>query len=315
MVLEEVIQGAQFSPSAFRDISAISLIAASLGFFGSLCIFLLHLWLPQLKNSFRGKLVVYLSLADMAATFSMMVQFMLYFAGVDRHNITCGILGLTLVFFTLSENLWISVMAIYMYLLIVRNYDSAKKEWILQAICWGGAAVQSALPIFHNGYGESGVWCTIRNPLDNLVFSYTFTWITFSIIFIFYFAIILHMQRSGENVQKLLTDDEWEKKKKKDKNLFKRLAAFPIIFLVQWTPPTINRIQNIIQPNNRIPALFGIHMTFQMTGGFLNALYWVFYHRKAILERFREQFGTPRSGGENLLLIPRKSQFSSVDDS
>jgi len=309
-----MIQEATFSSSASRDISAVSLVAASLGFFGSLCIFVLHLWLPQLKNSYRGKLVVYLSLADMAATFSMMLQFLLYFAGVNRHSITCGILGLSLVFFTQSENLWISVMAVYMYLLIVRNVDLAKKEWILQAVCWGGAAVQSAFPIFHNGYGESGVWCTIRDPLDNLVFGYSFTWITFSIIFVLYFVIILHMQKSGANVQKLLTNEEWEKKKKKDMNLFKRLAAFPIIFLVQWTPPTINRIQNIIQPNNRIPALFGIHMTFQMTGGFLNALYWVFYHRKAIIQRFREQFGTPRAG-ETLLLIPGKNHFISVDDS
>jgi len=54
--------------------------------------------------------------------------------------------------------------------------------------------------------------------------------------------------------------------------LFRKMSAYPIIFLIQWTPASINRIQNILAPNNPIAGLYIAHIIAVNSSGFLNGL-------------------------------------------
>lgn len=121
--------------------------------------------------------------------------------------------------------------------------------------------------------------CWIGNPVARLYYSYLFAWITFFIILCSYSFISYFLWKSSQAVDKYLDKKLQNKTQKNNKKVFKSLAAFPIVFLIQWIPATVNRIQNAVDPSNPITALYMVHIFFVTSSGMF---YIIFYNKKTV---------------------------------
>jgi len=166
-----------------------------------------------------------------------------------------------------------------------KNKELDSYEWVFHIICWGIPVGVALVPFaLHPGYGIAGTWCWIQDPGIRLA-SYVSAWIVFFLIAFLYTLIILYIRKSGQEVKKLTVKDLRNKRGKDDKRIFKKLAAFPIIFMIQWIPATINRIQNEISPMNEIALLFLVHVVFVLSTGIPNAVAYGIFNRKLIKRR------------------------------
>jgi len=288
------------------EVAYAGLVAAILSLIGSFCVIFLHLWLPELRTSFRARLVVYLSISDISWTIPLAsgLVWTIHFGKLDNVNyFFCVATGLALQIFISSYQLWIASIGIYMYYKITQNKELDNYEWIFHTICWGIPIAVAMIPFgLRTGYGIAGTWCWIADP-DVRLASYVSAWIVFCIIAILYILIILHIRKSGQELRRLTVKDLRNKKGKDDKRIFKKLAAFPIIFMIQWIPATINRIQNAISPMNEIAILFIVHVIFVLSTGIPNAVAYGIFNRKLIKRRL---FG--RKGGEVAKPLLRKKE-------
>jgi len=137
-------------------------------------------------------------------------------------------------------------------------------------VCWGIPLLIALLPVFKigGGYGFTGAWCWIVDTQARLPFSYMFAWATFLIIIVSYTLIIRyirHVQKDAERIDST-------KQKRTYKGLFRKLSTYPIVFLITWTPATVNRIQNICDPTNPIAALYIAHIIVVNLSGFFNGI-------------------------------------------
>ena len=76
----------------------------------------------------------------------------------------CYVTAVVQQYFHLAEYLWISVLALTIYLTLVHAFRVTKQfERALHAAVWGLSAVISIVPAATNCYGSSGHWCWVKN--------------------------------------------------------------------------------------------------------------------------------------------------------
>jgi len=271
------------------DIALSGIIGSTLSLFGSLMVVLLYLLLPSLRT-FKGRLLVYLSIADIVWTAAILTGLSSFHSNAtngDEFVISdglCQVSGFLLQWFIVSEDFWIATIAIYLFFIIVKRKDLKKKEWIFHVINWGVPFLVAILPFLGVGigYGIAGTWCWVIDPVARLVFSYFFVWTAFVIIIVCYGWIVYHIRDVRMTTMEMRDEKSSATIAKQDKKLFKKLAAYPIIFLIQWIPATINRVQNAAAPTNPIAILFIIHVGLVTSSGLLNFITYGSFNKKAI---------------------------------
>lgn len=124
-----------------------------------------------------------------------------------------------------------------------------------------------------------------------LFFSYFFAWCSFASILILYALIFIYIRKTIGSVADYIGEQDKLKQKENYGKHFKKLAAYPIVFLIQWIPATINRAQNAIVPESPVAWLFGIHVLLVLSSGFINMFIYGGFNHKSIRRQIRKWKG------------------------
>jgi len=140
---------------------------------------------------------------------------------------------------------------------------------------YGIPGVAALLPLIPNRtvtYGVAGTWCWVTQPTFRLVMSYVTAWSTCVVVLFVYISIIIRMRMLSHEISPHFSELQKQRRLKTDKELLAKLAAFPIIYLIQWIPASINLIQNVIAPDHPITLLYAFHIFFVTSSGFMNSI-------------------------------------------
>jgi len=234
------------------------------------------------NRNFRDKLIVSLSIADIIWVSNILTGLLWSLTNDSDlsgmpHSL-CIITGWLTQWFAFSEDCWVSAIAVYMYISIVKSRETKRQALLYHIGCWGIPGAVSILPFFRlGGYGLAGTWCWLKDPAARLYLGYSFPWLTTIIVVVSYYLTIRYILKSTREVRKTINTSNSPALMEKNRRLFRKLAAYPLIFILQWTPATINRIQNELYPNDPIVILYVIHIFTVTSSGWLNGIFYASY--------------------------------------
>jgi hypothetical protein len=257
-------------------ISYLAVILSILSLCGSLFIVLMHMAYPQIR-SFAFKLIVYLSFADIFFSIGKiyLIEYIEEFAieGGD-----CYLQAFLINFGGLSSFAWTTVISYTVYATVVknrRNMQVMETEYLKYA--YGLPLIISLMytrslpldlflirPFLTGDYGPAGGWCWIRlkdqgytrGVLMYLIFFYIPLWVAVIYNITNYIAVTRFLREYLEH--------------KVDSQMIRRISLYPLILVVCWMIPTINKLYNFF--GKKVFLLNLLHVFFSCLQGLLNAL-------------------------------------------
>ncbi|KAH3745422.1 slime mold cyclic amp receptor protein [Pelomyxa schiedti] len=232
-------------------------------------------------RQFRGlssRLVLYLMASSGAAA---AVNLMGLGIGINpTETPLCKAQGVTLQFFQQAQFLWVCAIAIHLFIgLVLHKHPKRIYEITCHIVIWTLASIYTILPATTKDYGPAGVWCWIKGEDDDKsgfiwrlavfyipLFSYVL------LVFVIYGMSFRAAQRVFRKVS--IGDILCSKKKTPGLAILQRLAIYPLIFVVVWLFPVINRIQNWINPDDEIFGLVLMQVLTAPLFGFWNSVFY-----------------------------------------
>ena len=141
------------------------------------------------------------------------------------------------------------------------------------------------IPFINSSYGRAGAWCWIRSEERDtceafmfgqvLIFTlwYIPLYIIVSILVLLYIIILVTMRKTNREWTKNPTEYSKELKKQASREVIP-LMAYPLIFFILSIPPLVNRIHNLVSPDN--PSLgmwYASALSFPLEGGLIAIAY------------------------------------------
>ncbi|CAM9810808.1 unnamed protein product, partial [Hapterophycus canaliculatus] len=261
---------AYLSSSEQRALLAAAQTCASFSFIGSTFIIVCYARYRHLRKlSFT--LVLFLAISDIGAD-------MTYFMGNPEDNRSaCVTQGALQQFFQMAQILWTVAIACVLHDVTVnlRMYHPHEQKGLMRRFhfaVWGAALFSMLLPFTTDSYGSTGSWCWIEaNPELNFdvgtmwryLVLYCPLWAAIVFNIVVYVRIIGIIRRFSTGISggdgggpSLGPSAEQQTRMTK---FVKRLVWYPAVLIAAWTFATINRIQNAVDPDNPIFALFLLH--------------------------------------------------------
>jgi len=100
-----------------------------------------------------------------------------------------------------------------------------------------------------------------------------------------------------------------DKDKKRNQQIFRKLVLFPIIFLIQWIPATINRVQNVEDPLHPIASLYIVHVFFVTSSGWMNFVVYGGINFKLLRDIILKKVGSGNSTKDDLSIdLPTQNE-------
>ncbi|KAH3757344.1 hypothetical protein Pelo_10880 [Pelomyxa schiedti] len=269
-----------------EDVRIAGIVCSVFSLLGSSLVIAATLAIPSLRKVFRNRLVLYLSVSD-----SMWALTLLWDLNANLEEGTaCNAAGFLLQWFVVCSDFLVLALAVSMFLGIVLKFNLETP--LSDVVCICGAYVPTfglaLIPLFGGtpgGYGPRGAWCWIQDPLSGLLMSYMFAWIVAVAITILYILIIRHILTATRQVKLLgsaVTPDK-AKEHELTLQLYKTFFAFPLCFIIQWIPATINRVNNLVHPDTQNVWLLFFHVVFCWSGGVYNSIVYSAVHRRTLL--------------------------------
>jgi len=171
--------------------------------------------------------------------------------------------------------MWIMIIAYNLYLVVVKNHiNISLHEKLYSAIVWVPAFFAALLPVFmeNGGYGLAGIWCWIIRDLifARFVLFYIPLYVIIITVIALYVVIIINILRKFKEVT-----EEDDPDKVRANEFTKRIIAYPIIFVIIYFFPTVNRIYDWLHEDDSF-ALYVLHGMTSPLLGFVSALYYGF---------------------------------------
>jgi len=185
----------------------------------------------------------------------------------------CIAQGALLQFSSVASFGWITIIAVDLSLVVFVNV-TPKRELFYHFAVWSFALLAMGLPFSTHGYGIAGLWCWLaweKGQIWRWVIYYIPLFVCMILVstiffYLFYLAKLKLVNTSTksevqtEPVQQNLAN-----------NLLFKLAAYPLIFWICYIFSIINRIYDLVSPNESF-ALFLLESLTTPLIGFLNAL-------------------------------------------
>jgi heme/copper-type cytochrome/quinol oxidase subunit 2 len=136
------------------------------------------------------------------------------------------------------------------------------------------ALLFTLLPVIGLTYGRSGLWCWIDGdkPLGILWFWLTFyapLWVVIIAVIAIYLVISIFMIFQRKKFRELTQGNT--DMVARDVKVYMKLFGYPLVFLLVWLFPTINRLYQSISDDFSFTLVI-LHATFDQLQGFLNCL-------------------------------------------
>lgn len=98
-------------------------------------------------------------------------------------------------FFQVSNFLWITVIAINLYIVVVKQMNPSNFEKLYHGFVWTTSIIFTVIPVFTSSYGYAGIWCWIEHSevISNIwrfALYYVPVYICFGVIIMFYVIVI-----------------------------------------------------------------------------------------------------------------------------
>jgi len=239
----------------------------------------------KLKLGYGHDLIFHLSLADLILSISAFINFSGFedWSGL-KSDIppACIIQGILSNYAEISSICWATIISLSIYLGTVTTNANQIKNILFYSYfySYGIPILLTICPLFTSSYGPAGAWCwlNVRNSNDPAAWTwslaiYIFNWINilfniFAVVkTIHYFRIRAFEVEETDNEQANFL-----------RNFCIVLKFFPIIQIICWIFPTINRIF-IFVSNTENTGLYVLHGFFGFLMGFLNCIIYSYYFR------------------------------------
>jgi len=145
-------------------------------------------------------------------------------------------------------------------------------EGLYHGFVWVPSLFFAALPLFAGVYGPAGAWCWIKS--DSQVWRLCMLYIP--LLLLFGFVIFLYVWMA------IRVYKDWKEMKRRGQvndltkqrhiAVFKRLSAYPFIFILVWIFSIVNRLYDLVSDDNSIFLLAVLQCIFMPLQGFINAL-------------------------------------------
>lgn len=189
-----------------------------------------------------------------------------------------------------SSALWASGISVVLYMCVVKGYKLDEHPYLTMStmvlVCLGIATANTAIIGLFGVFGPAGAWCWI--PASEVVWRWTavylFGWIACAVSIVNAFLMRKHLWKLIDAAQNTHTSDSLVDALQVR---VRRSQLYPIMLLVIWFWPTVNRLYEALSGGDQILALFVLHRGFQGLQGFLNALAFGFAIRTQLQTSFR----------------------------
>ena len=239
--------------SEIARIDAVDKAVGALSFIGSLSIIACYFAFPSLQK-LAFTLVLFLSIADVLAAIGDFI------APNDSACAPCLVQAYFRSVFDLASVLWTACITHCLFRAI-RHRDTNVERFQLRyhAFSWGLPVVLALVPQFANAYGyeNGGCWIMSTHPSLRFLQFYVPLWIVIGYNVYHMATLVSHLRELTQNA---------------DTQFFWRLALYPVILIVCWTPGTVNRIHNSLNPLRPNFGLYVAHAVMGSSQGLLNCL-------------------------------------------
>lgn len=277
----------------------------------------------KLKMGYGHDLIFFLAISDLIRCISTFIKTSDF--SNSEIDAACIAQGFFLNFSEMSSICWTSVIAFSIYIGTRKNTDVVKysQRYLFFFIySYGVPLIFTIGPLATNSIGPAGAWCWLNTQnLENssawiwslLIYIINWTNILFNLIAVIfavrYFKIRAFEIKEGDQKQANFL-----------RNFCIVLKFFPIILIVCWIFPTINRIVLFATREEHV-GLYSVSAFFACMQGFLNAIVYSYYYknilgsccRKKIAEDNRDQIKNMEMNTNNF--VPEESLSKEHDES
>jgi len=207
-------------------------------------------------------------------TVSSALQTIAYFMPSEHsHTLSCNFQAIWISYFDWTIALWICVIAFNLHQTVVQgNKNTPLYEKWYHVFVWSISLLAALIPLVQdNVYGDTGAWCWIvkEEPLWRFSAWYVPLFFFFAYVVTMYAWImkVLYKQKSSDFQQR-----EAEEGARKRWRASVRLSRYPLIFIIMWIFPLVNRIENLINGDDGIFWLVLMHTICNSIQGTLNSV-------------------------------------------
>eukprot|EP01121_Diplochlamys_sp_Union-15-3_P005252 TRINITY_DN1557_c0_g1_i4.p1 TRINITY_DN1557_c0_g1~~TRINITY_DN1557_c0_g1_i4.p1 ORF type:complete len:346 (-),score=28.98 TRINITY_DN1557_c0_g1_i4:34-1071(-) len=251
-----------------RAIWIIFLTSNSLSLLGSLFILASMMCFSSMLKKLPSRLILYLTICSLLSCIGSLISF--YQFQMKALGIPCLVQAVIIQVFGVGTFLWIVVIAFNLYMVVVHHVLSMNKfEKYYHIFCWGICFSLSFLPVITGSYGpvEGQLWCWISVE-KNVLWGHMWRFVCFFLpLYICLGIIVVLYARVYYAIKSIVQSDESEVSGR----ILRKLKAYPLVFLLVWILPTINRIFNWVAQDVAFVLLLLSVLTSPLEG-FLNAL-------------------------------------------
>jgi len=247
--------------------------SSALSFLGNLFIVVSFLAFKSLRSNVTALLVFLLSVSDLV---SSLTGFLVWFTD---STLICTIQAVFIQFWELSSILWSSCIAFHAYQAICRKKRGETLQTYIKfycGVCYIVPGVLAVIPFLLDGaYGFAGVWCWITVEYRFVRFALYYMILLFLWVFnvIAYLFILKDMKKYMSFIIV---------------SAHRRISMFILLFILCSMPGLVNRLLNIIYPNNPVFWLYVLQALVSPLQGLGNSF--VYGNSKSLQYEYSELF-------------------------
>eukprot|EP00632_Arachnochrysis_sp_CCMP2950_P002793 CAMPEP_0185708274 /NCGR_PEP_ID=MMETSP1164-20130828/26173_1 /TAXON_ID=1104430 /ORGANISM="Chrysoreinhardia sp, Strain CCMP2950" /LENGTH=428 /DNA_ID=CAMNT_0028375719 /DNA_START=21 /DNA_END=1307 /DNA_ORIENTATION=- len=252
-----------FSRRKLKILVGLAIGIASVSAVGGVFVVTSFLKFDRVRGNFGFELVANMSACDLGACVT-------YFFGAPRdRSPLCTSQAVVQSFFEMASVLFATVIATTLHVAIRRREAVDARAWraSVYLYAYGAAAFLAVMPLTTSSYGSAGAWCWIRTKPR----SESHAW-RFSVFYVpVWIAIAYNAKVYGECafvLHRLSTIGGDDAASQKLKRTVTRLARYPLVLVLAWVFPTINRLQQTAQHT----PLFWLYCLTVLSRGALGAM-------------------------------------------
>lgn len=231
-------------------------ISAAFSLVGSSTVMLFHLAVPPAARTFIFRLVLWMMFAEFFKALTTLL------GGLIESDHTCVVVAIMNSFGDCASLFWTACIGHTLYDAVFNNGGNRDHEPVMKRFhkfSWGLSFILTIIPLITGSYGEAGGWCWIVDDtaLDvamRYIQLYGPLWIIMSYcVYVYY---LIYKKLAARDLSAVA----------------RRCAMYPMVLVICWTFPSINRVNQIFNPDADVIWLNFMHALMAGMTGFFNAV-------------------------------------------
>ncbi|KAJ3040982.1 hypothetical protein HDV00_010054 [Rhizophlyctis rosea] len=277
------------SPTQYAILQNTIHVTGALSILGALCVITSFIRNGTWRDR-SARIVMMIAIADLVSCAAFSVG-----RAVVDYKIPCTVQGVFIQWGVLASCFWTACLSTNIFIALYRsrtsNADFQRLEPWYHVISWGITGAQTFMlfiaqrPELGPVYAQNTLWCHFATPYDTFRMSmfYGWIWIIFLWNIFAYVSVGRKLYQSEKTIKAFggASETSEEKRERATQRYVKRASLYLAVFFLNWSFATMNRVQNIAQPDNPLFVLYFLHGFWTPSGGLLNSLVYFYNQRRA----------------------------------